>query len=143
MQWDASSDDGVSFMPVAGATSSSLELSDVTASMNGDLYEAVFTSTAAGSATTGRVPAHGGLATDGERRRWMCCSGTATSLALTGSDPNSPQPLTYTVTTEPSDGTLIGTAPPDLYAERRLRRTGQFRVHGHAGNGYFLPVRRQ
>src|SRR5262249_32636226 len=42
---------------------------------------------------------------------------TPQTITLTGSDPNSPpRPLTYMVTTQPTHGTLPGTAPRVTYA---------------------------
>jgi hypothetical protein len=51
VQWQASSDGGKTFSPLSGATSATLTLTGVLASMNGNQYEAVFMSSV-GSATT-------------------------------------------------------------------------------------------
>ena len=51
LQWNVSTDGGVTFSPVAGATSGTLTLHGVTTAENGNQYEAVFTNPA-GSATT-------------------------------------------------------------------------------------------
>ncbi len=45
VQWQVSTDGGATFNPIAGATSVTLSLSNITASQNGDEYEAVFTNT--------------------------------------------------------------------------------------------------
>jgi alpha-tubulin suppressor-like RCC1 family protein len=51
VQWQVSTDGGVTFSPVSGATSDSLTISSVTLSENGYEYEAVFTN-GSGTATT-------------------------------------------------------------------------------------------
>ncbi len=51
VQWQVSSDGGKTFSNISGATSSTLTLNNVTRSMNGDQYEAVFTNSA-GTATS-------------------------------------------------------------------------------------------
>jgi hypothetical protein len=51
VQWQVSTDGGVTFTNIAGATSATLTLSSVTASLNGYWYRAVFTNSL-GSATT-------------------------------------------------------------------------------------------
>ena len=51
VQWQVSTDGGLSFSPVSGATSDSLTISSVTLSENGNEYEAVFTN-GSGTATT-------------------------------------------------------------------------------------------
>ncbi len=51
VQWQVSSDGGNTFTNISGATTTMLILNNVTAAMNGDEYQAVFTNSA-GSATT-------------------------------------------------------------------------------------------
>src|SRR5262249_61225776 len=51
VQWQVSTDGGLTWSAISGATSTTLTLSNVTADMNGDEYEAIFTNSA-GSATT-------------------------------------------------------------------------------------------
>ena len=51
VQWQLSTDGGTTFTALSGATNSTLTLDNVTSSMGGDEYEAVFTNSA-GSATT-------------------------------------------------------------------------------------------
>src|SRR5581483_9192647 len=51
VQWQVSSDGGKTFSNISGATSSTLTLNNVTRSMNGDQYGAVFTNSA-GTATS-------------------------------------------------------------------------------------------
>ncbi len=51
VQWQVSTDGGKTFSNLSGATSTTLTLNNVTASMNGNQYEAVFTNNV-GSATT-------------------------------------------------------------------------------------------
>jgi hypothetical protein len=51
VQWEVSANSGTSYTDITGATSTSLVLSDVTATMNGDLYEAVFTNSARSTTT--------------------------------------------------------------------------------------------
>jgi hypothetical protein len=51
VQWQSSTDGGTTYVNIAGATSTSLSLSSVTASQNGVKYRAVFTNSL-GSATT-------------------------------------------------------------------------------------------
>ncbi len=51
MQWQVSTDGGVTFTIVAGATGTSLTITSTTASENGYEYRAVFTNSL-GSATT-------------------------------------------------------------------------------------------
>jgi len=51
VQWQVSTDNGVTFNSVGGATSATLALTAVTAAQNGNKYQAVFTNTV-GSATT-------------------------------------------------------------------------------------------
>ncbi len=51
VQWQLSTDGGITFSPVSGATSDSLTISSVTLSENGYQYEAVFTN-GSGTATT-------------------------------------------------------------------------------------------
>ena len=51
IQWEVSSDSGVIFVPLVGATSSTLSLLNVTTAMNAQEYEAVFTNSA-GTATS-------------------------------------------------------------------------------------------
>jgi hypothetical protein len=53
VQWQVSTD-GVHYANISGATSTTLTLANVTAAMNGNLYEAVFTNVA-GTATTDRA----------------------------------------------------------------------------------------
>ncbi|HTU92465.1 MAG TPA: immunoglobulin domain-containing protein [Gemmataceae bacterium] len=51
VQWQVSTDGGTTWSAISGATSTTLALTDVTAAMNGYVYEAVFTNSA-GTATT-------------------------------------------------------------------------------------------
>jgi hypothetical protein len=51
VQWDVSTDNGSTWNPVSGATSTTLTLPSVTGSMNNNEYEAIFTNSA-GSATS-------------------------------------------------------------------------------------------
>src|SRR6185437_5168736 len=55
VQWQLSTDDGISFAPFAGATGTTLNLTAVTAAMNGYEYQAVFNNGVAPNATS--VPA--------------------------------------------------------------------------------------
>ncbi len=115
VQWEVSTNGGTSYTAITGATTASLVLSDVTASMSGELYEAVFTN-GEGAATTLAAQLTVALVPMANPRTVNVLVGTATSLTLTASDPTSPPlPLTYTVTTEPADGTLSGTAPDLTY----------------------------
>jgi hypothetical protein len=51
VQWDVSTNNGLTFAPIPGATSTTLALNAVTGAMNGNQYEAIFTNTL-GSATS-------------------------------------------------------------------------------------------
>ncbi len=51
VQWEVSTDGGITFNPIAGATSTTLSITNATAAQNGTEYEAVFTNSV-GSVTT-------------------------------------------------------------------------------------------
>jgi alpha-tubulin suppressor-like RCC1 family protein len=52
VQWQVSTDGGVTFSPVSGATSDTLNIADTTVAENGNEYEAVFTNGTSPNATT-------------------------------------------------------------------------------------------
>jgi hypothetical protein len=55
VQWQVSTDGGVTFVNIAGATSTSLTLTSVTSSQNGYRYRAVFTNSLGSATTTAAV----------------------------------------------------------------------------------------
>ncbi len=113
VQYLVSVDNGVTYTAVAGATSPTLVLGNVTAAMNGNLYEATFTNSVASSTT---APARLTVISPPTANGQTVALNMATAFTLTGSDPNTPaRLLTYLVTGQPAHGTLSGTAPNLIY----------------------------
>ena len=111
VQWQRA-DDGGAFEDVPGATRTTFALV-ATRADDGARFRAVFTN-AYGTATTGAAPLRLNRPPTAAPLRVTTGYGSAVRVRLPGSDPDG-DALTYLVSSQPTHGTLTGTAPDLTY----------------------------